>query len=88
MRSSLEEWLGRAGLHGIVGRRIAADPGVDYSPALLRFAAANPVWTRQRLDRFAADPEGLVPGTSMAFHGMPDAAERKALLDYLETLGG
>jgi cytochrome c len=74
-------------LHGIVGRPIAAVPGVDYSPALKRFAATNPTWTRDLLDRFAADPEGLVPGTSMAFHGMPDAQERRALLDYLEGLG-
>ena len=74
-------------LHGIVGRPIAAVPGVDYSPALKRFAAANPRWTRGLLDRFAADPEGLVPGTSMAFHGMPDAHERNALLDYLESFG-
>jgi cytochrome c len=73
-------------LHGILGRPVAAVPGVDYSPALRRFAAQHPVWTRALLERFAADPEGLVPGTSMAFHGLPDPAERKALLDYLETL--
>ena len=75
-------------LHGIVGRPVAAVPGFDYSPALRRFAAANPRWTPELLDRFAADPEALVPGTSMAFHGMADAAERKALLDYLDSLGG
>src|ERR671912_415303 len=74
-------------LHGIVGRPVAAVPGVDYSPAMKRFAAGHPRWTRDLLDRFAADPESLVPGTSMAFHGMPDANERKALLDYLESLG-
>ncbi len=73
-------------LHGIVGRPIAAVPGVDYSPALKLFAAANHIWTHELLDRFAADPEGLVPGTSMAFHGMPDAQERRALLDYLGGL--
>ena len=73
-------------LHGVVGRPIAAVPGFDYSPALERFAAANPLWTPELLDRFSADPEALVPGTSMAFHGMPDAAERKALLDYLGSL--
>ena len=74
-------------LHGIVGRPVAAVPGFDFSPALERFAAANPRWTPALIDRFAADPEALVPGTSMAFHGLPDADERRALLDYLETLG-
>ena len=75
-------------LHGIIGRPVAAAPGFDYSPALKRFAAANPRWTPELIDRVTADPEGLVPGTSMTFHGMPDAEDRKALLDYLDSLGG
>ena len=71
-------------LHRVIGRRVAAEPGFDYSPALRGFAAGNAVWTRDLLDRFVADPEGLVPGTSMTFHGIRDAAERKAVLDHLE----
>ena len=63
-------------------------PGFAYSPALRRFAAKNPRWTITLLDRYAADPEGLVPGTSMAFHGMPDERERRALIKYLSSLGG
>lgn len=74
-------------LHGIVGRRVAAEPGFDYSPALRRFAAANPAWTRELIDCFAADPEALVPGTSMTFHGIADPAERRALIGYLERSG-
>ena len=74
-------------LHGIVGRKVAAVAGFDYSPAMKRFAVANPVWTRTLLDRLAADPEALVPGTSMAFHGMADDAERADLIDYLERHG-
>jgi cytochrome c len=75
-------------LRGIVGRRVAAVPGFDYSPAMERFAEKNPRWTARLVDRYAADPEALVPGTSMAFHGMPDPKERRALIDYLESLGG
>lgn len=74
-------------LNGIVGRPVASVPGFEYSRPLRRFAAGNPRWTRALIDRYAADPDALVPGTSMAFHGMPDPAERKALLDYLESLG-
>ena len=70
-------------LGGIVGRRVAAQPGFAYSPALKRFAAGQPVWTPQLLDRFIADPEALVPGTSMAFTGIRDAEERGALIVYL-----
>ena len=67
---------------------MAAVPGFGYSPALRRFAARNPRWTKPLIDRYAADPEALVPGTSMAFHGMPDPKERQALIDYLNSLGG
>ena len=71
-------------LYGIVGRGIAAEKEFDYSPALRQFAQGNPVWTEELVDRFAADPEALVPGTSMAFAGMRDPAERAALIAYLK----
>lgn len=71
-------------LQGIIGSRVAARPVIAYSPAMKRFAAANPVWTSELLDRFIADPEALVPGTSMAYPGMGDAADRRALIAWLE----
>ena len=70
-------------LHAIVGRRVAALPGFDYSPALRRFAARNPRWTPALLDRFLADPEGLIPGTEMGFVGIGDIARRRALIAWL-----
>ena len=70
-------------LGGIVGRPIASEPGFEYSPALRRFGKREPRWTAELLDRYIADPEALVPGTSMAFNGIPDPAERAALIDYL-----
>jgi len=72
-------------LHGIVGRRVAVERGFAYSPAMKRFAARNPRWTPQLIDRMAADPEALIPGTSMNFHGMSDAKERAALIAYLRV---
>jgi cytochrome c2 len=74
-------------LHGLVGRRIAAAPGFEYSPAMRSFAAKRPRWTPDLLDRFIADPEALVPKTRMNFPGMRDAKERAALIDYLKRLG-
>ena len=53
-----------------------------------RFAQRHPRWTTQLLDRYIADPEKLVPGTSMNFHGIADAAERRALIAYLEKADG
>ena len=74
-------------LHAVVGRRIAAEEGFNYSPALRRFAERRPRWTAALLDRFLADPEEMVPGTEMGFPGMADAAERRALIDWLEEGG-
>ena len=79
-----DERLEGPALGGIVGRRVAAQPGFAYSTALKRFAAGQPVWTPQLLERFIADPEALVPGTTMAFTGIRDAEERAALIGYLQ----
>ena len=45
---------------------------------------AGLVWTSPELDRYIADPNAYLSGTSMSFVGMADAAERAALLRYLE----
>jgi cytochrome c len=72
-------------LHRIVGRRVAAERGFAYSPAMKRFAARNPRWTPLLIDRLVADPDALVPGTTMNFHGIGDAKERAALIAYLRA---
>ena len=70
-------------LHRVVGRRIAARSGFDYSPAMRRIAARHRRWTPRLLDRFLADPARFAPGTEMGFVGLRDAAERRALIDWL-----
>ena len=72
-------------LHGIVGRPVAAEPGFDYSAALKEFSSREPRWTEELLDRYAADPEALVPGTSMSYHGLRDTDQREALIAYLRN---
>ena len=59
---------------------MASVPGFDYSPALRAFGGS---WSRERLDQFLADPAATVPGTSMHFPGISDAASREALINYL-----
>ena len=72
-------------LYKVVGRPIAAEPGFDYSPAMRKFAATEGQWEKGLLDKFIADPEAIVPGTSMTFHGIRDPAERSALVAYLDN---
>ena len=70
-------------LHAIVGRAVATDPGFRYSPALRAHARTHPRWTEAELDRFLADPLGVVPGTDMSFQGIDDPAQRRALIRWL-----
>lgn len=70
-------------LHAVVGRAIAAEPGFNYSPALRRLAERHARWTPRLLGRFIADPEALASGTEMGFPGMPEAGERRALIQWL-----
>ena len=74
-------------LAGIVGRPIAGQGGCDYSPPLRRFARRERVWTPELLDRFLADPEGVVPGTEMGLIGMRDPHQRRTLIDWLGRRG-
>jgi len=74
-------------LHGIVGRRIAAQDGFNYSPALRRFATRQRRWTPALIDRFVADPETLVPGSEMSFIGMSDV-DRRALVAWFAARRG
>ena len=75
------------GLHGIVGRKVAAAPGFGYSAALAGLGAQGRAWTTAELDRFLADPSAYAPGTTMPI-SLADPAQRRALLAYLDKLTG
>lgn len=70
-------------LWGVVGRRIAGAPDYVYSDAL---RSRQGHWDRATLDRFLASPQEFAPGVNMTFGGVRDAADRKVVLDFLETL--
>jgi cytochrome c2 len=65
----------------IMGRPVASQSGFAYSPAMKKLGGG---WTEDRLDKFLENPIGFCPGTTMKFEGMPDAAERKALIGFLK----
>ncbi len=76
-----EEGLPGPLLRGVVGRRAASLPGFDYSPAL---RDSGLVWDSATLDRFLADPEALVPGTTMGLSPVRDAGLRQRIIHYLQ----
>lgn len=69
-------------LHGVVGAPVAAHPGFSYSAAM---KAKGGVWDKAALDIYLEAPMKVVPGTRMAFAGIIDAADRQALILYLES---
>lgn len=70
-------------LHGVAGRKAGTLAGFAYSPAM---ASSGLTWDAATLDRFVAAPQRAVPGTRMSYGGMADAAQRKAVVEYLATL--
>lgn len=69
-------------LHGVVGRAVASHAGFSYSAAL---KAKGGVWDEAHLEQFIEAPMKYAPGTRMAFAGVIDEADRKALFLYLES---
>ena len=70
-------------LWGVMGRRIAGAADYEYSDALRK---QQGVWDRATLDRFLAAPQVFAPGVNMTFGGVKNAADRRVVLDFLETL--
>lgn len=64
------------------GRPAASAEGFAYSAALRK---SGLLWDEPSLDRWLENPAALVPGTAMAFAGMPDAARRRVLIEWLEA---
>lgn len=69
-------------LFGVVGRDAGLAPGFKYSAAMKTAGK----WTPEKLDAFIASPKTAIPGTTMPFAGMKDAAKRADLIAYLSTL--
>jgi cytochrome c len=71
----------------IVGAKAGARSGyASYSQAM---KTAGVVWDEGALDRFLTNPEDVVPNNNMKpFKGIPDAAVRKSIIDYLKSNSG
>lgn len=67
----------------VYGRKAGSLAGFQYSDAM---KGSGLTWTSSNLDAFLTNPAGKVPGTLMGLAGIKDAAQRKAIVDYLKTL--
>lgn len=70
-------------LWGVYGRRFAAENSPLYSDALKQ---ASGSWDDAALDRFLADPQAMIPGTTMQYGGIHDPGVRQQVIEFLERL--
>lgn len=69
-------------LAGMFGRTSGTATGFAYSPAMQK---AKIRWDAKSVDTFITKPSALVPGTKMAFPGIPNPADRANLIAYLKA---
>src|SRR5437870_2243116 len=69
-------------LAGIVGSKSGTVPGFDFSPAMKN---ADLTWDDASLDKYLANPVGVVHGTKM-FVNLPSETDRQNVIAYLNTL--
>ena len=69
-------------LWGVVNRNKAAVAGFNYSAAM---KAKGGNWSFDDLYHFIAAPKAMIPGTNMAFAGVPRASERADIIAYLNA---
>ena len=71
-------------LYGVVGRKAASLEGYTYSDAM---KASKVTWNAESLDSYLKSPAEFVPGTDMAYIGLKNPDDRKAVIEFLKTQG-
>jgi cytochrome c len=69
-------------LYGVVGRKVASEPGFNYSDAL---KAKGGTWTFDALNVWLTNPRADVPGTLMTFAGIDNEKQRANVIAYLNS---
>jgi cytochrome c2 len=84
---SLEAGKNKVGptLHGVMGRASGSEADFNYSDAMKN---AHLTWDPETLDKYLAKPKDVVPGTKMAFPGLPKEKDRADLISYLGQVAG
>ena len=70
-------------LDGVVGRPVASIEGFSYSDGM---KAHGGDWTPEQIFHFLTNPKADVPGTKMAFAGLPKPEDRANVIAYLESV--
>ena len=71
-------------LYRIVGRKAGSLPDYSYSSAM---KGADFAWDEQKLERFIANPDEVVPGNNMKpYSGIASADDRTKIIAYLRSV--
>ena len=70
-------------LFAVVGRKSGSVDGFNYSEAMKK---ADVTWSNDTLDKYLAEPKTFMPLNRMLYPGMKKEADRKAVIDYLDTV--
>ena len=83
----VQEGQNRVGpsLYGIIGRESGSIEGFRYSDAN---RDSGIYWTEATMFAYLEDPRGYIPGTIMAFPGIPSAQERADIIAYVMQESG
>lgn len=71
-------------LNGIVGRKSASIENFNYSQAN---RDSGITWDEPTLFEYLKNPQAKVPGTKMAFPGLPSDQDRANVIAYLKQFG-
>ena len=66
-------------------REVGSAEGYTYSDAM---QAHGGVWSAQLLSDYIEKPQGVVPGTKMAFAGLKDEQDRIDVITFLNEADG
>ncbi len=79
---AIEEGVNKIGpsLHKVVGRAAGTVAGFSYSAAN---KDSGITWSQEKLFQYLENPQRVVPGTKMAFAGIPDPQKRADVIAYL-----
>src|SRR5215470_434279 len=72
-------------LAGVVGRKAGMAEGFNYSDAMKN---SGLTWDEATLNTYLTSPKKLVPGTKMAFPGLPNEQDRLDVIAYLKSVPG
>lgn len=69
-------------LAGLVGRPAGTVEGFSYTPANKN---SGITWTPEKLFQYLENPKRVIPGTKMAFAGLPKGQDRADVIAYLQA---